>query len=79
MVDWYCEVKMSSSYVVECASCGTGNRIPAQKEGIAGRCGKCRAKLLPLYFQPQPLADGNFDAFVMGYPGPVLVEFWAPW
>lgn len=68
-----------SAYVVKCQSCGKGNRIPGEKEGVAGRCGSCRAVLPPLYHQPQILTERTFDAFVNRYPGPVLVEFWAPW
>jgi len=67
------------SYLVHCPSCGTANRIPAAKEGLAGRCGQCRAKLPPLYYQPQPLTERSFDEFVRAYPGPILAEFWAPW
>jgi thioredoxin 2 len=66
-------------YIVTCPSCGSSNRIPADKEGLRGRCGACRAALPPLYSHPQPLSDISFDSFVSGYPGPVLVEFWAPW
>lgn len=68
-----------SSYVVTCPSCGTGNRIPADKEGKRGRCGNCRNILPQMYRTPQQLDSGNFDAFVAHYPGPVLAEFWAPW
>lgn len=68
-----------SGYVVTCGSCGTANRIPADKEGKAGRCGNCHRELLPMYYQPQQLTEQTFDPFVKGYGGPVLVEFWAPW
>ena len=68
-----------SVYTVTCSSCGTNNRIPADKQGRAGRCGTCGATLLPLYFQPQQLTEKNFDGFLTAYHGPVLVEFWAPW
>ena len=68
-----------SSYLVKCRSCGTSNRIPAAKEGISGHCGHCRAALPALYWQPQQVSDKNFDAFIAGYDGPVLAEFWAPW
>lgn len=68
-----------SSYIINCTSCGTGNRIPGEKEGVSGRCGHCRAKLRPLYFQPKSLAEHDFDGFVRAYPGPILAEFWAPW
>ena len=68
-----------SSYTVKCRSCGASNRVPAEKEGVAGQCGSCKAALPKLYYQPQQLTDGSFDAFVNGYDGPVLAEFWAPW
>lgn len=68
-----------TSYIVTCSSCGTANRIPAEMEGRRGRCGSCRAPLAPLYFRPQQVTDTSFDAFVKGYDGPVLAEFWAPW
>jgi len=68
-----------SSYIVTCRSCGAGNRIPAEKEGRKGRCGKCRNLLPPLYRTPQQLNSDSFDSFVSDYPGPVLAEFWAPW
>ena len=67
------------SYLVHCTSCGTANRIPADKEGLSGRCGHCRTSLPPLYYQPHPLTEGNFDDFIRAYHGPVLAEFWAPW
>lgn len=68
-----------SSYIVTCSACGTGNRIPAEKEGKSGRCGSCHAELPPLYTRPQQLGDKDFDSFIANYPGPVLAEFWAPW
>ena len=68
-----------NSYIVTCSSCGTGNRVPAEKEGKRGHCGNCRSELPPLYYQPQTVIDSTFDSFVSNYPGPVLAEFWAPW
>jgi thioredoxin 2 len=35
-----------SSHIVRCPSCGATNRIPAEKIGLAGKCGKCHS-LLP--------------------------------
>ena len=66
-------------YTVTCAACGSANRVPADKEGLKGRCGSCKAELPILYWQPQQLNDRTFDDFVKRYPGPVLAEFWAPW
>lgn len=67
------------TYVVTCNFCGTANKVPAEKEGKSGRCGSCRNDLPPLYYRPQQLNERTFDAFVKGYNGPVLAEFWAPW
>ena len=71
--------KQMPAYMVTCRSCGTDNRIPADKEGMQGRCGNCRKTLPPMYYQPMALNAGNFDAFLASYPGSVLAEFWAPW
>jgi len=68
-----------STYIVTCSDCGTANRIPADKEGKSGRCGRCHATLAPLYSRPQPLTERTFDPFVQSYPGPILAEFQAPW
>jgi hypothetical protein len=68
-----------STYQVKCQSCGTSNRIPAEKEGIPGHCGNCQATLPALYYRPQPLTDHNFDTFIASFPGVVIVEFWASW
>jgi thioredoxin 2 len=68
-----------TSYLVKCRSCGTSNRIPAEKEGIPGHCGNCRSALPALYLRPQQLTERDFDQFIAGYDGPVLAEFWAPW
>jgi len=70
---------LAQSYIVTCPSCGTGNRVPVEKEALQGRCGTCKAALPPLYCRPQQLSENSFDSFVRSYPGPVLAEFWAPW
>ena len=71
---------MSATYYsITCPACGTSNRIPADKQGLQGRCGNCKASLPPLYHQPQQLDERSFDSFIRTYPGPVLAEFWAPW
>ncbi|MDH4011712.1 MAG: hypothetical protein OEU55_13400, partial [Desulfobacterales bacterium] len=33
-------------HIIRCSDCGAANRIPADKIGVAAKCGKCRA-LLP--------------------------------
>jgi thioredoxin 2 len=68
-----------TDFQVKCPTCGRSNRIPAEKEGLSGRCGNCRAVLPPLYYQPRMLTERNFDDFIRSYNAPVLAEFWAPW
>lgn len=70
---------MPTLIVISCPACGTGNRIPADKEGMRGHCGSCHALLPPIYHTPQQLSASTFDAFIANYPGPVLAEFWASW
>ncbi len=67
------------AYIIHCPTCGTANRVPAASEGRAGTCGSCRASLPPLHTRPVAVTDRTFDTVVGAYPGPVLVEFWAPW
>jgi len=68
----------TASYIVKCPSCGTGNRIPADKEGLRGHCGSCKTTLPPMYCNPQQMTDRTFDSFISSYSGPLLAEFWAP-
>ena len=35
-----------SNHIIRCPECGAANRIPAEKSGIAAKCGKCHT-LLP--------------------------------
>ena len=73
---------MNDSIIVRCPQCGTKNRIPANRQGEQGICGKCGARLVsaqPYPNRPVDVSDGNFTTEVKTFPGPVLVEFTAPW
>lgn len=63
---------MTLHHTMHCRSCGTANRIPADKEGVRGRCGACKAPLPPLYSRPLSLDDAGFEAFVASFELPVL-------
>jgi thioredoxin len=68
---------------VRCRTCGTINRVPAERAGEGARCGKCRAPLLAAEGAaggaPVTVTDGDFESTVLGASAPVLVDCWADW
>ncbi len=66
------------SAFLRCGSCGTLNRIPADRLQSHPRCGKCKTALdIPTI--PLNVTTASFDREVVAWPGFVLVEFWNPW
>jgi thioredoxin 2 len=70
-------VRVSDSVQIACASCLTGNRVPAQRMAEDPKCGKCGAALLD--GAPVELGGEQFETFVQRTELPVLADFWAPW
>jgi len=66
-----------SAKIVICPSCATANRVPAEKLGGGGKCGKCGAGLFQAH--PVELNAGNFDKHAARSDIPLLVDFWAEW
>ena len=68
---------MSNALHIVCPSCGGINRVPSDKLGAGGKCGKCKQAL----FQAQPLelTAANFDQHLQKSDIPLVVDFWAPW
>lgn len=65
--------------IVPCSLCGTKSRIPAMKQHLQPRCGKCKAPLQVNDFAvPVELTDTSMDAFVKNERLPVLVDFFSP-
>lgn len=67
---------MSNRYLL-CPACPALNRVPLTRLEQRPRCGKCKAELdlAPvLSADPQTLGLA-----VRSAPGPVVVDFWAPW
>lgn len=67
---------------IRCSACGTKNRIPSDKSGVAARCGRCSVLLdITDLFGEKPLVvtDNNFSEKVLKSPIPVLLDCWAPW
>ena len=71
--------------IVTCNNCGAKNRVEAEKsEGKAARCGKCGRPLdvnsdSAGHGQPLVITDETFQRDVLGAPGLVLLDCWAPW
>lgn len=67
-------VAKAGSRVVQCASCGRRNRVPAAASGVP-RCGSCKTAL-PWIADAD---DESFGAVVESSRLPVLLDLWAPW
>ena len=62
---------------ISCPSCGTTNRLPAERLGDSPVCGNCKEPL----FQGKPieLNETNLARVLNNNDVPVLVDCWAPW
>jgi hypothetical protein len=72
----------SDGIIVQCPKCGTKNRIPLERWGGSATCGKCKALLETAHLYPDrpvDVTDRTFAEEILGHPGPVLLEFSAPW
>jgi thioredoxin 2 len=69
------------SIIIQCPHCGTKNRIPKNRLQDRPICAKCRTPLAVSGFSDHPVAvtDGTFKEEVLSFPGPVVVDCWAPW
>ena len=69
------------SIIVKCRQCGTKNRIPKSRMGEGPLCGKCKAPLSTdsVSDKPVEVTDATFHSEILDFPGPVLVDCWAPW
>jgi thioredoxin 2 len=68
---------MSEPLIVVCPHCHVPNRVPADKLGAGGTCGKCKQ---PLFAgAPVELDTESFERHVGRSDLPLLVDLWAPW
>jgi thioredoxin 2 len=69
------------SIISICRQCGTKNRVPKERMGENPVCGKCKAPLLTGAVTDKPIdvTDMTFHSEILAFPGPVLVDCWAPW
>lgn len=62
---------------VVCPQCHAVNRLPDNRLGEGGTCGKCHAPLFNGH--PVELNEASFDQHISRSDLPVVVDFWAPW
>lgn len=68
---------MSAPLIVICPICATANRVPAEKLGGSGKCGRCSA---PLFAgKPLDITAGNFEKHAVTSDIPIIIDFWAAW
>ncbi len=64
--------------IVVCPGCGAKNRIPADKQHLTPKCGKCGARLPAAAGRVIELSDQTFQQVVINSSLPVLVDFYSP-
>lgn len=65
------------SRTVACPACATLNRVPRDKLGAGGKCGRCGAPLFQ--HKPVELTGRNFEAHAVKSDIPLVIDFWAAW
>lgn len=63
--------------IIACPHCAASNRVPRDKLGAGGKCGKCHSPLFAGVVVT--LTSANFDAHAGRSDIPLLVDFWASW
>ena len=68
---------MSGALHIVCPHCAATNRVPSDRLGDGGKCGKCRGRLFEGH--PMPLDEAAFDKQVAQSDIPLLIDVWAAW
>jgi thioredoxin 2 len=63
-----------------CPGCGAKNRVPAEKQHLSPKCGRCGLSLVgaPVSGLVNPLVDAQFHQRVEQSSMPVLLDFYSP-
>lgn len=68
---------MAESVKLFCATCGQGNRVPAERLTAGPKCGSCGDPLVT--GKVAELDPATHDRMVRGDGLPLVVDYWAPW
>ena len=68
-----------NTIILVCQTCSAKNRIPAGKQHLTPKCGKCGTKLdTGAYAVPVELTDSEFQSFIKNASLPIMVDFYSP-
>lgn len=62
---------------IVCPHCQSANRVPAERDARAAKCGKCSNALFDGH--PAAVSTAAFDKQIANSDIPVIVDFWAGW
>lgn len=68
---------MTPNLMIACPQCATLNRVPSDRLGAGGKCGRCASPLFTGH--PVTLTSTNFHAHAQHSDVPLLVDCWANW
>lgn len=66
-------------WITLCGNCGQRNRIPYERLGDVGICGKCGEALPPPSLPMEMDSAARFERILASSTIPVVVDYWAPW
>ncbi|HEY4028989.1 MAG TPA: thioredoxin TrxC [Caulobacteraceae bacterium] len=68
---------MSETVQIVCPHCDATNRLPAERNARAAKCGRCKS---PLFTgRPVALTGSRFGKHLASSSLPLVVDFWASW
>lgn len=68
---------MSETVKVVCPHCDAANRLPAERDARAARCGRCKQALFTGH--PVAMTAAQFKKHLASSDVPLIVDFWAGW
>jgi thioredoxin 2 len=68
---------MASAVTIPCPHCHTLDRVPSERRGQGGKCGRCHQPLFTGH--PINLDAAHFDRHANATDLPLLIDFWAAW
>ena len=68
---------MTGNRQIVCGHCGQINRLPAERDAAAARCGSCHAPFFSGH--PVEVDEDGFGRQIAHSDLPLLIDVWAPW